>query len=214
MAFASEQARTESWLSTEWILSVFERLGPVGVGLLTAVENILPPLPSEVILPLAGFSARTGAMHVGLVWIAATVGACVGALVLYGLGAWLGYQRLHRLAGRRWFVLVSQPDLDRGSAIFDRHGSWIVAASRCVPVLRSVVSIPAGMAGMPLVKFSVLTAIGSGVWNAVFIGAGWALAEQWQRIEAYGTPVGVATTVIVVLGAALLVVRKVRSERG
>src|SRR3712207_4591226 len=137
----------------DWIFKVVDLLGPVGVGLLIAVENLIPPVPSEVILPLAGFRARTGSMNVLVVWLAATVGAYVGALVLYALGVRLGYVRLYRLADRRWFVLASRNDLDRGRRLFDRHGSWVVAVSRCIPVVRSLISLPAGLAGMPLGKY-------------------------------------------------------------
>jgi membrane protein DedA with SNARE-associated domain len=198
---------------TDWILQVIDALGPVGVGVLIAAENLIPPIPSEVILPLAGFRSRTGAMNPVLVWIAATLGALGGALVLYGLGAWLGYDRLHRLAGRRWFVVASQRDLERGRALFDRHGSWIVAGTRCVPVLRSLVSVPAGIAGMPLTRFCLLTSAGAGVWNAIFITAGWVLADNWNRVERYTGPVGIAITVAVAVGFGVLAWRRFRAAR-
>ena len=105
----------------EWIFSVIDRLGSVGVGLLVLLENLVPPIPSEVILPLAGFRARSGAMHPVAVWLAATLGALVGALILYLLGRVLGYERLRRLAGKRWFVLTSVEDLERGRSLFDRY---------------------------------------------------------------------------------------------
>jgi membrane protein DedA with SNARE-associated domain len=199
---------------TDWVFSVIDRLGPIGVGLLIAVENLIPPIPSEVILPLAGFRARSGSMNVVGVWVAATAGALAGAWVLYGLGAWLGYDRLHRLAGRRWFILASQNDIDRGRQLFDRHGSWIVAGSRCVPVLRSLISIPAGLAGMPLARFSVLTAVGSGIWNAIFIAAGWALADNWTRVQAYTGPASTIIAIGLVIGLLVLAGRKVRARRG
>jgi membrane protein DedA with SNARE-associated domain len=197
----------------DWVVTVIDRLGPVGVGLLIALETVVPPIPSELILPLAGFRARSGAMHPVTVWAAATVGAVLGALALYGLGARLGYRRLHRLAGRRWFFLASQDDLERGRRLFERHGSWVVAAARCVPVLRSLVSLPAGVAGMPLPKFTLLTAVGAGVWNAAFIAAGWLLAEKWREVDRYAGPAGVAMTVAVVAGLAVLAWRRSRSTR-
>ncbi|WP_238016716.1 DedA family protein [Dactylosporangium sp. AC04546] len=195
---------------TDWIFATIDLLGPVGVGLLIALETLVPPIPSELILPLAGFRARAGAMHPLLVWVAATVGAVSGSLVLYWLGARLGYERLHRLAGKRWFVLASRRDLERGHRLFARHGSWFVAGSRCVPVLRSLVSIPAGVERMPLRRFVTLTAAGSGVWNALFIGAGWLLADRWREIDRYTAPAGTAVAVLLGAGVLVLVVRKVR----
>ena len=194
------------------MFSIVDRLGEVGVGLLIFLENIVPPVPSEVILPLAGFRARTGALNVWLVWPAATVGSVLGALVLYGVGAWLGYDRLHALAGKRWFILTSQSDLDRGERIFERHGGKMVLLGRCVPLIRSVVSIPAGIAKMPLPRFLTLTAIGSGVWNALFIGLGWILGDQWSRVQGWLGPISYVVIGLVVVGLAWLAVRKLRGR--
>jgi membrane protein DedA with SNARE-associated domain len=199
---------------TGWIRSVLEGFGPLGVGVLIALETILPPIPSELVLPLAGFLAREGAMNVVLAWIGATVGGVAGALVLYWLGAWLGYERLHRLAGRRWFFVASQKDVDRGCELFEKHGSWVVAGARCVPVLRSVVSLPAGMTKMPLPKFLALTTAGTGVWNAAFIAAGWFLAEKWQRVDAYMGPVGLVVVGLIVVGLGVLAWRRHREQAG
>jgi membrane protein DedA with SNARE-associated domain len=189
-----------------------EAFGPLGVGILIALETILPPIPSELVLPLAGFLARQGAMSVVLAWVAATLGAVAGALVLYWLGAWLGYERLHRLAGRRWFFVASQRDVDRGCSLFESYGSWVVAGARCVPVLRSIVSLPAGMTRMPLPKFVALTAAGSGVWNAAFIAAGWFLAEKWQRVEGYTGPLSAIVLGLIALGLAILAWRRHRER--
>jgi len=196
----------------EWVFSIVDRLGEVGVGLLIFLENVIPPIPSEVILPLAGFRARTGALNVWLTWPAATLGSVLGALLLYGLGSWLGYDRLHALAGKRWFFITSQKDLDRGEKIFGRHGGKIVLFGRCVPLIRSVVSIPAGIARMPLPRFLLLTAIGSGVWNAIFIALGWILGENWSRVEGWLGPVSYVVAGLVVVGLIWLAIRKVRER--
>jgi membrane protein DedA with SNARE-associated domain len=196
----------------DWVFSIVDRLGAAGVGLLILLENVVPPIPSEVILPLAGFRARSGALNVLAVWPAATAGSVLGALLLYGLGAWLGYERLHRLAGHRWFVFVSQKDLDRGERVFERHGGKVVLLGRCVPFLRSVVSIPAGIAGMPLSRFVVLTTIGSGVWNAAFIALGWALGNNWDQVERYLGPISYVVLGLLAVGLVVLVVRRVRSR--
>ncbi|WP_155370937.1 DedA family protein [Catellatospora vulcania] len=195
----------------ELVAAVMDRLGVVGVGVLIALENLVPPIPSEVILPLAGFRANSGAYHPVAVWVAATLGALVGAWCLYGLGAWLGYDRLKRLSEQRWFIIAGPADVERGQQLFERHGAWIVAGARCVPVLRSLVSLPAGVVRMPLVKFSSLTMLGAGVWNAVFIAGGWHLADRW---ELFGQYVGPASIVVIVMIAGALVWLAVRKHRG
>jgi membrane protein DedA with SNARE-associated domain len=195
-----------------WIFGIIDRLGAPGVGLLILLENLIPPIPSEVVLPLAGFRSSTGDLDVLAVWFAATLGAVVGALVLYGLGAGLGYERLYRLAGQRWFVLASQSDIDRGHALFERHGGKVVLLARCVPFLRSVVSIPARVLGMPLPRFVTLTAIGSGAWNAAFLAAGWWLGERWDQVESWFGPVSYVVIALLVVGVIVLAVRRRRSS--
>jgi membrane protein DedA with SNARE-associated domain len=195
----------------DWVFSIVDRLGAAGVGLLILLENVVPPIPSEVILPLAGFRARTGGVNAIAVWPAATAGSVLGALLLYGLGAWLGYDRLHRLAGHRWFVFVSQKDMERGERVFERHGGKVVLLGRCVPFLRSVVSIPAGISGMPVARFVVLTAIGSGAWNAAFLALGWVLGENWDQVDGVLGPVSYVVLALLAVGLVVLMVRRVRS---
>ncbi|MBW0102203.1 DedA family protein [Pseudonocardia sp. KRD-291] len=194
------------------MFAIVDRLGAAGIGLLIFLENVVPPVPSEVILPLGGFRAQVGVMNPVAVWGAATVGAVAGALVLYALGAWLGYERVHRLAGHRWFLLSSQKDLDRGRVLFDRHGSVIVLVGRCIPLVRSLVSIPAGISGMPLMRFTFLSALGSAVWNALFVGLGWFLGDRWEVIEQYMGPISTGVLVVAVLAVGWLVVRRLRGR--
>jgi membrane protein DedA with SNARE-associated domain len=195
-----------------WVFSIIDGLGAAGVGLLILLENVIPPIPSEVILPLAGFRARTSGVNAVAVWPAATAGSVLGALLLYGLGAWLGYDRLHRLAGHRWFVFVSQKDLDRGERVFERHGGKVVLLGRCVPFLRSVVSIPAGISGMPVSRFVLLTTIGSGIWNAAFLALGWALGENWAQVEGVLGPVSYVVLALLGVGLVVLIVRRLRAR--
>ncbi|WP_273653249.1 DedA family protein [Cellulomonas fimi] len=166
-----------------WVVSVIATLGPIGVGLLVALENVFPPLPSEVVLPVAGYVASQGQMS--LVWaiVASTLGSLIGAWVLYAIGASVGRVRLRRWLGK--VPLVEVEDLDRSEQWFVRHGGAAVLVGRCVPVVRSLVSIPAGVERMPLVRFSVFTLIGSGVWNAGLILAGYALGDRWEDIGRY-----------------------------
>jgi membrane protein DedA with SNARE-associated domain len=198
----------------DWIFSIVDRLGAPGVGFLIFLENVVPPIPSELILPLAGFRARVGTLDLWWVWPAATAGSVLGALVLYAVGALLGYERVYALSGKRWFILSSQRDLERGRSLMESHGGKIVLLGRCVPLIRSVVSIPAGLARMPLWRFTALTAIGSGVWNAVFIGLGWYLGENWDQVESAMGPASYVVLALVLVGIAWLVVRRLRARKG
>ncbi|MEK6437852.1 DedA family protein [Pseudonocardia sp. T1-2H] len=198
----------------DWIFSIVDRLGAPGVGFLIFLENVIPPIPSELILPLAGFRARLGTLDLWWVWPAATAGSVLGALVLYAVGALLGYERVYALSGKRWFILSSQKDLERGRSLMESHGGKIVLLGRCVPLIRSIVSIPAGLARMPLWRFTALTAIGSGVWNAVFIGLGWYLGENWDQVEGAMGPASYVVLALVLVGVAWLVVRRLRARNG
>jgi membrane protein DedA with SNARE-associated domain len=198
---------------SDWVVDVVDRIGEVGVGVLITLENLFPPIPSEVILPLAGYRAEEGALNLALVWVAATVGALVGALCLYALGALVGYERLHVLAGRPWFVVLSQKDLERGRRFFDDHGGKVVLLGRCVPLVRSAVSVPAGLAGMPLAKFVLFTVVGSGVWNAIFIAAGWFLGDNYERVEGFVGPVGLAVVALILGWVVWSIVKNMRDRR-
>lgn len=194
-----------------WVVDVVDSIGAVGVGALIALENVFPPIPSEVVLPFAGYSASTGAFSLGAAWVAATVGALVGAYVLYAVGALVGPERVHRLAGQRWFVLFSPADLARGERFFDRHGSKVVLLGRCVPFVRSVVSVPAGAARMPLPLFTLLTALGSGIWNAAFLYAGHQLADRWEQVQGVLAPLSWAVGAALVPALVALAVRRRRA---
>lgn len=196
-----------------WVVDVIERIGAPGVGALVALETAFPPIPSEVILPFAGFSAAQGDVNVVAAWAFATLGALVGAWILYGVGALVGVERLHVLATKRWFLLFGPSDLERGERFFERHGNRIVLFGRCIPLVRSIVSVPAGVERMPLVRFTALTALGSGVWNALFIGAGYQLGNQWERVEVWIQPISYTVVALLGLFGLWLVFRKVRAVR-
>jgi membrane protein DedA with SNARE-associated domain len=168
---------------SQWVSDVIEAIGYVGVALLVALESIFPPIPSEVVLPFAGFYAGKGEASVAGMILAATVGSVVGAWVLYGLAAWIGPERLRRfvVAKGRWFG-VKERDLDRAEAWFDKRANAAVLLGRCVPLVRSIVSIPAGFRRMPLVRFTIYTTIGSFVWNLALISAGAILGKRWEEV--------------------------------
>ena len=169
-----------------WVQDVIERLGAVGVALLVILENVFPPIPSEIVLPFAGFVAQRGDGSVPVMIFAATIGAVVGALALYAIAALIGPVRLASFIARfgRWFG-VKPADLVRAEHWFDRHAVAAVLLGRCVPLIRSIVSIPAGFRRMSLVPFVLYTAIGSAVWNTALIGAGAILGDQWENVEPY-----------------------------
>jgi membrane protein DedA with SNARE-associated domain len=196
-----------------WVVDVIDKIGAVGVGILIAAENVFPPIPSEVILPFAGFSASQGDVNTVAAWVAATIGALIGAYVLYGVGRLVGYERLEVLAGKSWFILFGESDLARGKRFFDRHGTKIVLFGRFIPLVRSIVSVPAGATRMPLPTFTLLTVIGAGIWNAVFIALGYQLGERWDRVEHWIEPLGYAVVALLAVWLVWLAVRKLRSRR-
>ena len=163
------------------VVSLAGALGAPGVGIAVAAENLFPPIPSEVILPSAGFAAASGSMGLvsAIVW--ATIGSVVGALALYALGAWFGRARFYSLASKIPFV--KEADIQRAEAWFVRRGPLAVLLGRVVPVVRSLISIPAGIERMKLLPFTLYTAIGSALWNSVLIGAGYALGANWAIVE-------------------------------
>lgn len=181
-----------------WAVDLMEALGGPGAGLAIALENLFPPLPSEVILPLAGFTASQGAFTVpgAIAWT--TLGSVVGAVALYLIGAGFGRDRLRAVWWR--VPLLDLEDLDRTEAWFDRHGKKAVFFGRMIPIFRSLISIPAGVERMPAVQFGLLTLAGSLIWNTVFVLAGYLLGEQWHLVEGYA---GAFQKVVVVAAVAL-----------
>lgn len=167
-----------------WAVGLVEALGGPGAGLAVALENVFPPLPSEVILPLTGFAASRGELSLGGAIGWTTAGSLAGALLLYGLGRAWGRDRL-RAAWER-LPLTDLRDLDRTEAWFERHGRKAVFYGRMLPVFRSLVSVPAGVTRMPMAVFVALTLAGSLVWNTALVLAGYALGEQWHRVTGYG----------------------------
>ena len=196
-----------------WVIDVVESLGYVGLALLIALENVFPPIPSELILPLAGFLAGQGRFSLPAVIVAATIGSVAGALVLYGLGAWLGEARLRRLVDRYGkYARVSDRDLERADGWFDRHGGMAVLIGRLVPLVRSLVSVPAGVRRMPLMRFVAYTAVGSACWNSVLIGLGWALGDRWDQVNRYASLVEYVVLAALAIGVGWFIWKR-RQQR-
>ncbi len=189
---------------TGFLLDLVNSLGPVGVGLSILLETVIPPIPSEAVLGLAGVLIRTGQMNVIPVVLFATLGSIVGAIFFYWLGRTLGPRRSHAFLDR--LPLVETEDVDRTFEWFERHGRSAVFLGRMVPIVRSFVSVPAGVVKMPFGQFLLFTAGGSLIWNSVLIGLGVA-AGDWVQANLHW--LDYAVVVAAVLAVAWFVWRKV-----
>jgi len=191
-----------------WIIRTIESTGYFGIVFLMFLENIFPPIPSEFIMPLAGFMASKEQRTLSGVVLAGTIGSVLGALALYYAGYFIGEQRLKRLIDKygRWLT-ISLEDLERAKGWFAKHGRLAVLVCRLVPGIRSLISIPAGIARMPLVSFLFYTAIGSGFWTALLAYGGYVLGDKFQQVEKYLNPV----SYVVLLAIALIYVKRLLS---
>ncbi|MGJ0387570.1 DedA family protein [Microbacterium sp. CGR1] len=197
---------------TGFAADVLTALGDVGVGVLVFVEVLIPPIPSEVILPFAGYLSQSGGLNLGWLIVWSTLASWIGALLLYWLGAAVGVERAVRfLAATK---LVSRSDLDRGAQWFLHSGGWTVLVGRLVPGVRSLISIPAGATRMNLVRFSLYTIVGSGLWNSFLIGVGAALGTQHEQLEGVLGYVDYVVYAAIAIALGILIVRRVREARG
>ncbi len=188
--------------------------GEWGVGLFTFLETVFPPIPSEVILPLAGFLTHDGSMNFALLLMTSTLGSYVGALALYGLGAVVGVTRAIRWLSR--LPLVDRSDFERAASWFERHGRSSVFFGRLIPGVRSLVSLPAGAARMNIWLFSLLTLVGSAIWNTLLISLGALLGTQYALVDRYSNLLNYAVYAAIAAVIVWLVTRRIqrgRSER-
>lgn len=194
------------------ISELVESGGYLAIAALMFAENVFPPIPSEIVLPLAGYEVTRGSLGFLATVAAATLGSLLGAYVLYAIGRFGG-----RPVVLRWgrVLRVGAADLDRSEGWFRRWGDWVVLGGRVVPLARSLVSIPAGTLRMPVVRFTVLTTAGSLVWNLVLIGAGYALGRRWEQVaEVVGRYSDVAAVLVVVaIAAGIAFLLRRRSRR-
>lgn len=165
---------------TDAVVGLMRAFGYLGLFLVLIIENLFPPIPSEAVLPLAGFLVGRGEMNFGLAVTVATAGGLVGALILYALGRWGGRPLILRYG---WILRVDGESLDRAERWFTTYGDWVVLVARVIPLARSIVSIPAGTMRMPLLRFTILTTVGTGLWNIILIGAGQLLGENWEEVS-------------------------------
>ena len=169
-----------------WVEQIISSMGYVGLYLVMFLENVFPPIPSEVVLPLAGSLTLTGRFSVFWITVIGMLGSLTGAFLFYGLGKWLGEPRVRTIIekyGR--YALLSTNDLDRSLEWFDKYDDWVIFFSRMVPIVRSLISIPAGIASMNITKFSFFTILGTALWSFLLALGGRLLGEQWPLIAEF-----------------------------
>jgi len=173
----------------DWITGFISSTGYLGIALLMFAENVFPPIPSELIMPFAGFVAARGELNAIGVLVAGIVGSLLGAVPWYLAGRWLGNERLKRMADRhgRWLT-VSRQDLDRAEAWFHRYGLVSVVVGRLVPAVRTLISVPAGITRMHPIPFFAFSAVGTLVWTVLLVGSGYLLESQYERVAEWIDP--------------------------
>ncbi|EJG3826342.1 DedA family protein [Listeria monocytogenes] len=179
--------------------------GYIGIFVLIMVENLFPPIPSEIILTFGGFMTTVTSLNVVMVIIVATLGSVVGAILLYKVASYFGKERLTKIVLKYGRILrLKESDIERAENFFLKYGSWAVFLCRMIPLIRSLISIPAGMTKMKMSKFLILTTAGSLLWNTVLIGLGAMLGESWSEIvvfmDSFSTIIYSIIAILVVVG--------------
>ncbi|MCD2254437.1 MULTISPECIES: DedA family protein [Listeria] len=188
-----------------WITSIMADFGYIGIFVLIMVENLFPPIPSEIILTFGGFMTTVSSLNVVMVIIVATLGSVVGAILLYKVASYFGKERLTKIVLKYGRILrLKESDIERAESFFLKYGSWAVFLCRMIPLIRSLISIPAGMTKMKMSRFLVLTTAGSLLWNTVLIGLGALLGESWNEIivfmDSFSTIIYSIIAILVVIG--------------
>ncbi len=199
----------------EWITTTMSSLGYLGIGLLMFAENIFPPIPSELIMPLAGFTVAKGEMNFVFAVLAGVLGTVLGALPWYYAGKIMSEERLRTLADKygKWMAL-SGKDIDKADRWFDRHGNQAVFFCRLVPGVRTLISLPAGISGMPLAPFLLYSTLGTTLWVGLLTYLGFVLGDNYDLVDEYLGPVSkIVLGLLVVAFIAWVVLKKQKSKR-
>ena len=195
----------------DFATQLVESIGIFGAGLFIAIESVVIPLPSEIVLLLSGFNVSIGEFSFFSVWVATTIGSLVGAYFLYSIGYAVSKEGIEKLVLRFGkFVGIKQRDVDVAFRWFDKYGTFVIFFGRLIPLIRSLVSIPAGLAKMSLARFSLLTAAGSGIWNALWIYIGIQLEDRWREAESWAKYFDYTIYALVVLMVIIFVTRMIR----
>lgn len=197
-----------------WITDFMEQFGYLGILLLIALENLFPPIPSEVILTFGGFmTTNTNLTPLGVI-VVATLGSLIGAIILFYIGRLLGVERLEKIVDRWGRVLrVKKEDIRRADAWFDKYGYWAVFLCRMVPLIRSLISLPAGMSGMKLVPFLFFTTLGTLIWNTILVSVGAAVGSNWEQIVAFMDVYSNIAYALIALAIVVVVILYIRRAR-
>ena len=198
----------------DWVQGLMDSMGYLGILLLMILENLFPPIPSELIMPSAGFAAARGEMSLPIVILMGVLGSVIGTLPLYYIGRAFGEERLVAWADKhgKWLTL-SGKDIRKADDWFDQHGTKAVLFGRMVPGIRSLLSLPAGMSEMPMPKFLIYSAIGSGLWATALASAGYVLGENYDRVEQYISPISKIVLAAVVVAAVAWFLKRRREQQ-
>ncbi|RHW34963.1 DedA family protein [Lysinibacillus yapensis] len=197
-----------------WITSVMEDFGYIGVFLLIMLENLFPPIPSEVILTFGGFMTTHTDLTVTGVVIASTLGSVAGAIILYGVGAVVGIRRIERFVDK-WgkFLRLTSNDIHKANSWFEKYEVWTVFFCRFIPLIRSLISLPAGLAKMNFWIFLLLTTLGTLIWNMVLVNVGAAVGESWETIVGYMDVYSNFAYTAIVIVFLIIVIRFYRKKK-
>jgi membrane protein DedA with SNARE-associated domain len=198
----------------EWAIRTMESLGYVGIGLLMFLENLFPPIPSELIMPLAGFTVAQGKMQLVPAIVAGVLGTILGAFPWYYLGKLLGENRIKRWIDKhgKWLGISSE-EIDKSQRWFYRHGKKAVFFGRLVPGIRTLISLPAGFSNMPMPQFLIYSTLGTIAWVGFLTIAGYKLGEHYDLVDQYLAPVSKIVLVLVVIAAIVWIIRQRRAKQ-
>jgi len=183
----------------EWITSLIDQAGYAGIAFIMFLEAVFPPIPSWLVMPLAGFEASSGRFHPALVVFAGALGSTIGAICWYYVGRLVGVDRLKAFAARHGHWLTLTPaQIEVADGWFDRHGAPAVMIARVVPIVRTFISVPAGVFAMDLRKFILFTAIGDAIWSSLLVTSGYLLRSQYEQVRDYLNPVATVVLTIVI----------------
>lgn len=197
-----------------WITSVMEQFGYFGIALLILLENVFPPIPSEVILTFGGFMTTKSDLTVLGVVVASTIGSVGGAVILYWIGRILNVERIERII-EKWgkYLRLTKEDVRKADAWFDKYGTWTVFFCRFIPLIRSLISVPAGMSGMNQWLFLVLTTIGTLIWNLVLVLVGAKVGDNWHQIVNYMDVYSHFMYAVIAIGIIVFIIWFIRKKR-